>query len=154
MSSTFFPTPHDLGVACFGEQKEEWVDKCDPYREKQNYREKVPAISWQQNMAKVFKIRGIEPPETLKLEAPIDDQVARTDNRRMRELFDEVKRLKAVNKELLSDRWNLIQECDELKRKFNSVNLTPVPKDKPSIAERRELLKQQAKALLESSKIN
>lgn len=58
-ASTFFPTIHDIGVACFGEQKEEWVERTDPWRRQQNFREKIPGVSWQQRMEQVLRSRNI-----------------------------------------------------------------------------------------------
>ena len=58
---SFFPGVHDIGVACFGERKEEHVWKCDPYRTIQNYREKIEPETWQQRMEKVLspQIEGV-----------------------------------------------------------------------------------------------
>jgi hypothetical protein len=52
--STFFPTIHDLGVACFGETVEHMEDRCDPLRYRQNYQVRIEAVSWQENMAKAL----------------------------------------------------------------------------------------------------
>ena len=47
---SFFPGVYDIGVACFGEQKEGTVVKCDPWRRKQFYEERIQGVTWQQNM--------------------------------------------------------------------------------------------------------
>ncbi len=142
---TFFPTIHDLGVACFGERKEEWVDKCDPYRERQNYREKVSAISWQQNMHTELKRLGLPVPEKLKLEGPVDPDADRKENARLRQALDENKKLRADMKDLLDQRWTLLQKIAELEGR-DKPQETPQPK--PSFEERRALLKAQAAKLL------
>lgn len=54
---TFFPTIHDLGVACYGETKEHVEDRCDPLRFKQNYQVTIEAVSWQENMTEALKTR-------------------------------------------------------------------------------------------------
>ena len=139
---TFFPTIHDIGVACFGARKEEWVDKCDPLRERQNYREKVPAISWQENMARILERRGLIAPERIAIESPKRDDQKREEGTRLRKALDEIRKLRAANKELLNDRWNLMKRVEELK-----AQLTAAAQPKMSIEERRAKLKEQAKIL-------
>lgn len=56
---TFFPTIHEIGVACYGETKEHDEQRCDPYRYKQNYVEHIEAISWTQNMAREQEIKRL-----------------------------------------------------------------------------------------------
>ena len=69
---SFFPGVHDIGVACFGEQKEEYVWKCDPWRTIQNYKEKVELETWQQRMGKIIAPQQIEnrPRKPSQLEKP------------------------------------------------------------------------------------
>lgn len=69
-NSTFFPTIHDIGVACFGERKEEWVWKCDPWRTIQNYKVKIEAETWEERMQQVLKPALPAPAETRLLTAP------------------------------------------------------------------------------------
>ena len=57
---TFFPTIHDLGVACCGETKDGVILRCDPWRFKQLYEEKIEAISWQKNLEKILTERLLE----------------------------------------------------------------------------------------------
>ena len=59
-SNQFFPSIHEIGVACCGEQKEEVVWKCDPWRTIQNYKETVPAKTWQQNLDSMLGREAIE----------------------------------------------------------------------------------------------
>jgi len=48
----FFPTVNELGVFCFGEEKGGMVEKCDPWRTRQFFKEYVPPESWRQRLTK------------------------------------------------------------------------------------------------------
>ena len=60
----FFPTINELGVAAIGEQKEQVVTKCDPWRRRQNYQVTVPSETWQ------WRLERRQDEERAKLEAP------------------------------------------------------------------------------------
>lgn len=71
---TFFPTIHDLGVACYGETKEHMEDRCDPLRFKQNYQVRIEAVSWQENMAREKRM------DELQIEHQIQRQITKVDH--------------------------------------------------------------------------
>jgi hypothetical protein len=100
--STFFPTIHDLGVACFGEQKEEWVEKCDPWRSRQFYKEHIAPETWQQRMEKIVHPAIEGPTDQPQLEAPKVKVVVRPcdHQKEIDELYAEVRRLTRENEEL------------------------------------------------------
>ena len=74
---SFFPGVYDIGVACFGEQKEGTVIKCDPWRTVQFYKERVEEITWQQKMKIVLdreEQKQLLAPEVKKLAADLAEK--------------------------------------------------------------------------------
>lgn len=126
--STFFPTIHDIGVACLGEQKEEWADKCDPWRAKQNYRERIAPESWQDRLMKITALPAIEGPRQAALEAPEVRVVMRACDHE-----------KEIN-ELRAEVFTLRRENEDLKTR-----------PRMTIDERKALLKDQARVLAADS---
>lgn len=147
LSATFFPTPHDLGVACFGERKEEWVDRCDPLRERQNYREKITPISWQEKAAQVFVSRGLTPPTRLLLDSPVNLDAKREENVRLRKALDEIRKLKREIGDLLEQRRGLLLRIEKLEGRGAQA-----PEPKMTVSERKALLRDQVLRLNASEK--
>jgi len=61
----FFPAVNELGVACFGEEKGGMVEKCDPWRTRQFFKEYIEAESWRQRLTKHLK--QLESPSRKKI---------------------------------------------------------------------------------------
>lgn len=147
---TFFPTVHDLGVACFGEQKETWEERFDPLRERQYYREKVPAESWVDRMADVLEERGIpriNMPVRPMIEGPKVVEINRQENMRLKKALDDVSRLKQEIQNLLDQRYDLLQ-----RNRYLESKLAEPPKPKITVEERRAILKKQFEELMAKEK--
>ena len=126
-SCTFFPTVHDIGVACFGEQKEEYVWKCDPYRTIQNYKERIKPETWQQRMERIIAPQIEGPSASVALPKP--ERPAPPDREEARKV------LASISAQ--------IEEKDARKK------LKVEEKPSPDIERRREMLREQGKIAIE-----
>jgi hypothetical protein len=131
----FFPTIHELGVACLGEVKEHMEDRCDPLRSRQNYQVRIEGVSWTENLAKELERRNptVALPKQPRpaLPAPQADERLKA---QLRAAKEELQALKLENQALLRAR--------EILRIADAKPSTPSTPE-----ERKRLLAEQARSL-------
>jgi len=129
-NSQWFPTIHELGAACCGEQKAQRVWREDHWRKNNGYWRDIPEITWQQNLREVLRDRDLLPTEEkLQIEA-------------------KAKAPSSIETKLRAKVEKLEFKIDELKNEVVHLNAKLREKARVDrLAEQRERLAEQAKLL-------